>query len=101
MRVTYRRSILYLVIGLAMVFAVGLLDPNDATRAQAAGTRRSVSPDLFENQYVPAVGPDSVAAPLYPSPRPTPPNVGVTYISTPAWPSHTDQFGDYYVRGPR
>lgn len=25
---------------------------------------------------------------------------GVGFLSTPRWPSHTDQFGVYYVRGP-
>ena len=26
--------------------------------------------------------------------------LGVGFLSTPRWPSHTDQFGVYYVRGP-
>ena len=26
--------------------------------------------------------------------------MGVGFLSTPRWPSHTDQFGVYYVRGP-
>jgi len=35
--------------------------------------------------------------------RPYPGNaagVGNTFLPTPRWPSHTDQFGIYYVRGP-
>jgi hypothetical protein len=80
MCVTYWRSMVYLVIGLGLVLATGNLDPNHATRAEAAGGRRTQK-ELFQNSYVPAVGPESVGAQLYPSPRPTPPSVGQTYIT--------------------
>ncbi len=43
--------------------------------------RHSTPDDLFYNYYVPPVGPNSVGAELYVSPRPTPPRVGHTYIT--------------------
>jgi hypothetical protein len=52
-----------------------------ATSASAELVRHSTPGDLFYNQYVPPVGPGSVGAALYPSPRPTPPVVGHTYIT--------------------
>jgi hypothetical protein len=41
-------------------------------------TAQAGKPDLFYNYYV---GPPGVPAQLYPSPRPTPPMVGWTYIT--------------------
>jgi hypothetical protein len=41
----------------------------------------STSSPLFANYYVPAVMPQGVGAQMYPSPRPTPPLVGHTYVT--------------------
>jgi hypothetical protein len=61
MRITYYcRSIVYLVIGVALVLAAGSLDPNHATWAQAAGARHSPTRELLQDEYVPPVGPESV-----------------------------------------
>ena len=38
-------------------------------------------PDLFYNYYVPPAGGSTVGVQLYPSPRPTPPLVGHTYVT--------------------
>jgi hypothetical protein len=46
--------------------------------ALIAETAHAGKPDLFYNYYV---GPPGVPAKLYPSPRPTPPMVGWTYIT--------------------
>ncbi len=46
-----------------------------------AENRRRTSPDLFYNHYVPPAGCNSVGASIYPSPRPTPPVVGYTYVT--------------------
>ena len=58
------------------------------SQADAQVVRRSTSGDLFSNYYVPPVGPNSVGAQLYPSPRPTPPMVGHTYITYPPLAPH-------------
>jgi hypothetical protein len=65
-----------------MVFVTVLgLTSNMATLVQAELVRHSTPDDLFYNYYVPPVGPNSVGAELYVSPRPTPPMVGHTYIT--------------------
>jgi hypothetical protein len=46
--------------------------------AAASEKAEAGRPDLFYNYYV---GPPGVPARLYPSPRPTPPMVGWTYIT--------------------
>jgi hypothetical protein len=46
-----------------------------------AQIRRSSPSDLFYNYYAPPGSPAGVGAALYPSPRPTPPLVGQTYIT--------------------
>jgi len=52
----------------------------DSGRAQAENRNRT-SPDLFYNYYVPPAGCNSVAASIYPCPRPVPPVVGHTYVT--------------------
>jgi hypothetical protein len=63
-----------------LLIAVTAIVSCDPAAAQAA-ERRSEPGDLFYNFYVPPVGPGSVGAQLYPSPRPAPPVVGYTYIT--------------------
>ena len=43
--------------------------------------KREAQYDSFYNYYVPAGSPAGVAAQMYPSPRPTPPLVGHTYVT--------------------
>jgi hypothetical protein len=70
------------VVGAVIILAVwgGIIG---VSSANAELVRHSAPDDLFYNQYVPPVGPNSVGAELYPCPRPTPPMVGHTYITYP------------------
>jgi hypothetical protein len=83
MSLTYFRSVVYLSIGLALLLAAGNLDPNHSEQARAGVLRRTVSDEPVQNAYVPAAGPQTVGAQLYPAPRPVPANVGQTYITYP------------------
>ncbi len=71
------RSLLCAVI----IFLTMLAALNCNTAAVQAAGRESAPGDLFYNFYVPPVGYPSVGAQLYPSPRPTPPLVGWTYVT--------------------
>jgi hypothetical protein len=51
--------------------------------AEPAAAREPDYYDLFSNYYVPPGSPAGVGAQLYPSPRPTPPLVGHTYVTYP------------------
>jgi hypothetical protein len=68
------------LIALGVVLAAGNLDPS-ATHQAWAGARHRTAPDLFYNYYVPPGEGGAVGAALYPSPRPTPPLVGHTYVT--------------------
>jgi hypothetical protein len=71
------RKTIYGALVLAAMLAAWSL-----TAGQAAAQARQSGPnDLFYNYYVPPVGYASVGAQLYPSPRPTPPLVGHTYVT--------------------
>jgi len=72
------RKLLPVAIALAAVLVAGSLAPDATHQAQA---RHHKSPDLFYNYYVPPVGYSGVGAQLYPSPMPTPPMVGHTYVT--------------------
>jgi hypothetical protein len=70
------------LIGLALTATfLGLVFSTGTARAELV--RHSTPDDLFYNYYAPPVGPRSVGAELYVSPRPTPPMVGHTYITYP------------------
>jgi hypothetical protein len=73
---SFREKILALVGTTVVLTLWGFVTP-----AQAEGIRHSTSGDLFYNYYAPPVGYGSVGAQMYPSPRPTPPLVGHTYIT--------------------
>jgi hypothetical protein len=77
---SFRRKILA-IVGLSIALTVWALTPGLRTPAGAQLARTAASGDLFYNYYVPPVGPESVGAELYVSPRPTPPMVGHTYIT--------------------
>lgn len=69
------------LIGLVIVVTFCGLIFGTASTARAELVRHSTPGDLFYNHYVSPVGPSSVGAELYVSPRPTPPMVGHTYIT--------------------
>ena len=71
------RKTIYGAFALTAVLAAWSLTAQPA----AAQTRSSGPNDLFYNYYVPPTGYAGVGAQLYPSPRPTPPLVGHTYIT--------------------
>ncbi|MHC4177449.1 MAG: hypothetical protein ACYSWU_08080 [Planctomycetota bacterium] len=68
------------VIALAALPVAWSLDPDTTCQAQVMG-RYGTPPALFCNYYVPAGDCGGVPAQLYPSPRPTPPVVGHTYVT--------------------
>ena len=71
------RKTIYGALVLAAALAVWSL-----MAAPAAAQVRTSSPgDLFYNYYVPPAGYAGVGVQLYPSPRPTPPLVGHTYVT--------------------
>jgi hypothetical protein len=70
------RRWLYATMFLAVVAALHLMG-----QSASAQIRESGPADLFYNYYVPPAGYASVGAQLYPSPRPTPPLVGHTYVT--------------------
>ena len=74
------RRLVYLSIALAAGWAAWSMDA-DGVRQAHAGDRHRTAPDLFYNYYVPPGPCGGVAAALYPSPRPTPPWVGHTYVT--------------------
>jgi hypothetical protein len=78
----FSRAKILTVIGAATILTVWGV-AMDTPPANAELVRHSAPGDLFYNQYVPPAGPGSVGAELYPSPRPTPPRVGHTYITYP------------------
>ena len=78
---TFFRTKILALIGAAIFVAVCGLVFGDASTARAELVRHSTPGDLFYNYYAPPVGPRSVGAELYVSPRPTPPMVGHTYIT--------------------
>ena len=75
----FRRTLPLAIAVLAALWAWhgGLAGPGPAEAANPFHT----SSELFYNYYVPPVGPSSVGAELYPSPRPVPPLVGHTYVT--------------------
>ena len=75
---TFSRTRVFSAIGAAVVVAVIGLTLGTTAEAQV---RHGTAGDLFYNEYVPPVGPESVGAGLYPCPRPTPRLVGHTYIT--------------------
>jgi hypothetical protein len=78
---TFFRTKFFTLIGLVVFVSILGLMSSMATSAHAELVRHSTPDDLFYNHYVPPVGPNSVGAELYVSPRPTPPLVGHTYIT--------------------
>ncbi len=89
LQVFFRTKIYALI--LPAVFASFLLIgsmPGLIGTAHAQLVRHSAPDDLFHNYYVAPVGPESVGAELYVSPRPTPPMVGHTYITYPPLAPH-------------
>jgi hypothetical protein len=82
MRQIFFRMFALSVAGTALLLAAGIFGPSE-TPANAEVFRHGTPGDLFYNYYVPPVGEGSVAAAMYPCPRPTPPLVDHTYI-----PSH-------------
>jgi hypothetical protein len=80
MRQIFFRMFTLAVAGTALLLAAGIFGPS-GTPADAEVFRHGTSGDLFYNYYVPPVGEGSVAAAMYPCPRPTPPLVGHTYIT--------------------
>ena len=69
------RKLLPVTIAAVAVLLAGNLD---LARAEL---RKSTSPDLFYNYYVPPGAYGGTAAQLYISPRPTPRQVGHTYVT--------------------
>jgi hypothetical protein len=66
---------------IAIVALFALVVGNWTSSASAQPYRTGASGELFYNYYVPPQGAGSVGAQLYPSPRPTPPRVGHTFIT--------------------
>jgi hypothetical protein len=65
--------LLYALIAFIVALVTWGLDPDGARQARAA--------ELFGNYYVSPGSYGGVGAELYPSPRPTPPLVGHTYVT--------------------
>jgi hypothetical protein len=80
---TFFRTKISAAIGIVAFVTVLGLAWDTANSARAEIIRHSEPGDLFYNYYVPPVGPESVGAELYVSPRPTPAFVGHTYITYP------------------
>jgi hypothetical protein len=74
---TSRKSVL-MVCSLALLAAIVVATTSPVS---AEIIRHGTPDDIFYNYYVPPVGPGSVGAQMYVSPRPTPPMVGHTYIT--------------------
>ena len=81
MRQTFSRTRVLTAVGAMVVVAAIALILGTAAESGAELARHSTAGDLFYNEYVPPVGPESVGAKLYPCPRPTPRLVGHTYIT--------------------
>jgi hypothetical protein len=81
MRHPFYRSVIHLMIGVALLVVASKVDPNQSGQARAEGLHRKAAGDLFTNATVEPTGPNVVGAQLYPCPRPVPPMVGQTYIT--------------------
>jgi hypothetical protein len=67
------------LVVVAVVLAAGCLVLAGDARAQNYGPPGWTSPE--PNYYAMPAGPDGLTAAMYPSPRPTPPLIGQTYIT--------------------
>jgi hypothetical protein len=81
MRCMFIRSVIHLMIGIALLVVATKVDPNFSGQARAEGLHRKAAGDLFTNASVEPAGPNVVGAQMYPCPRPVPAMVGQTYIT--------------------